>query len=532
MTTRALRGAIAIAVLAGAGSAHAAFLDGAPVATLDNDAGTTLVVRTLGAATFSAQRYAYTLPGNRSPQAIGLHRVPGSASTDVATVAVGDGTLRRIPDGGFADGAGVVSWSFSNSADAFDVACDQRTAVVVGKSSATPVALVDLVSGTESATLGYTGKLGRAVAVSEDGSQALLVLDDAGTSAGIVRRVVLAPGSVTDAGEFLAYGASLISRVIYAPGNRYGIAIVGNATSDVVSFTVPGLAPRSAVRLGGGMGNAVAINAAGDRIYVRSGRGDVKDVVEAFTFNAATGEIGAVPLWRSDAIGGFHGSVYQSPLAISEDGRYLMVGDQDLGSHAASPRLVAMDVATGAIAATVALGPGARPAVVAARRACKAATTQVAVEYRHATFDHYFATSIADEIAKLDGGVFAGWSRTGKQFNVYLPGTANTTPTCRFFSTAFGAKSSHFYATSASECATVKSNPNWQFEGEVFNTSAAAGDGTCASPLLPLFRLYNNGQGGAPNHRYTTDVSVRTQMIGAGWVAEGAGQGVVACVSP
>lgn len=538
MNLRTMRFSMTAAWLAAAthsSIALGAFLDGAPVVTLDNDAGTALVVRTLDATGFSSQRYALTMPGNRSPQSIGIQRAAGGAQGDVVTVAIGDGTLVRIPDGAFvpAAGAAPVSMRVSNSADAFDVACDQRTAIAVGTSSAQPISLVDLVSGAENATIGYTGKLGRAVAISDDATQALVVLDDAGTSAGVVRRLLVAPGKLTDAGEFLAYGASLVSRIRYAPGNRFAIAIVGNSTGSLVSFTVPGLVPRSSVPLGGGPGSAVAFGANGDRIYVRSGRGDVKDVVEAFVFDPATGEIGPVPLWRSDAIGGFHGNVYQSPMAISEDGRYLIVGDQDLGGHSASPHLSAIDVSNGSIASTVALGPGARPAVVSGRRACKAgASTQVAVEYRHATFDHYFATSLADEIAKLDDGTFPGWSRTGKQFNVYAPGTAGTIPTCRFFSTAFGSKSSHFYATSAAECATVKSNPNWQFEGEVFNTAAVASDGTCVAPLLPLFRLYNNGQGGAPNHRYTIEATVRTQMIGAGWVAEGAGQGVVACVPP
>jgi len=41
--------------------------------------------------------------------------------------------------------------------------------------------------------------------------------------------------------------------------------------------------------------------------------------------------------------------------------------------------------------------------------------------------------------------------------------------------------------------------------------------------------LYNNGMGGAPNHRFTTDANVRTQMINAGWIPEGAGIGVGFC---
>ena len=40
---------------------------------------------------------------------------------------------------------------------------------------------------------------------------------------------------------------------------------------------------------------------------------------------------------------------------------------------------------------------------------------------------------------------------------------------------------------------------------------------------MPVYRLYNNGQGAAPNHRYTTDLSVRSQMMSQGWVPEGYG---------
>jgi hypothetical protein len=36
-------------------------------------------------------------------------------------------------------------------------------------------------------------------------------------------------------------------------------------------------------------------------------------------------------------------------------------------------------------------------------------------------------------------------------------------------------------------------------------------------------KLYNNGMGGAPNHRYTTSVTILNQMIAAGWIFEGNG---------
>ena len=161
-----------------------------------------------------------------------------------------------------------------------------------------------------------------------------------------------------------------------------------------------------------------------------------------------------------------------------------------------------------------------------------AAETVLAQEFHHAAFDHYFITAVPDEIAKLGNGTFAGWSATGRAFNVYASANApdGTASVCRFFSTAFAPKSSHFYTPSASECAVVKGNPDWSFEGDVFNVPPANADGSCPPATAPVYRLYNNGQGAAPNHRYTTDTAVRSQMLAQGWVAEGNGVlGVVMC---
>ena len=153
-----------------------------------------------------------------------------------------------------------------------------------------------------------------------------------------------------------------------------------------------------------------------------------------------------------------------------------------------------------------------------------------AVEYYHAAFDHYFITAGADEIGKLDAGKFAGWIRTGRQFNVFGAPSSGLRTACRFFSTAFGERSSHFYTPDASECSTVRNNPDWQFEGDVFYTMPPAADGNCAAGMKPVYRMYNNGQGGAPNHRYTTDSSVRALMLAQGWIPEGYGAiGVMMC---
>lgn len=161
----------------------------------------------------------------------------------------------------------------------------------------------------------------------------------------------------------------------------------------------------------------------------------------------------------------------------------------------------------------------------------KAPANPQAVEYFHSGFGHYFVTVLPDEIAKLDNGTFAGWSRTGYTFNVYALGTIGTQSVCRFFTTAFAPRSSHFYTPSASECATVKTNKNWTYEALVFGFVAPSATGTCDTGTAPLYRLYNNGKSGAPNHRYTTSLGVRSTMITQGWIPEGNGTlGVIGCV--
>jgi len=43
----------------------------------------------------------------------------------------------------------------------------------------------------------------------------------------------------------------------------------------------------------------------------------------------------------------------------------------------------------------------------------------LAVEYYHATLDHYFISDLAPDIDALDSGRIAGWARTGKAFKVW-----------------------------------------------------------------------------------------------------------------
>ena len=153
-----------------------------------------------------------------------------------------------------------------------------------------------------------------------------------------------------------------------------------------------------------------------------------------------------------------------------------------------------------------------------------------AIEYYYRPFDHYFVTAIPAEIAALDNGALPGWARTGQSFSVYANALVESSFVCRFFSTSFGPESTHFYSADPGECALVKQNGAWELEGDVMTVPMPDGAGTCPNGTVPIYRLYNGGQGGAPNHRYTTSLDVRGQMLAQGWISEGFGdQGVTMC---
>jgi len=157
-------------------------------------------------------------------------------------------------------------------------------------------------------------------------------------------------------------------------------------------------------------------------------------------------------------------------------------------------------------------------------------TKRPVIEFHHAAFDHYFLTDIPDEITKLDNGTFDGWVRTGESFAVYASPPTGSASVCRFFSRTFSPKSSHFYTPDVNECGVVKASADWDFEGAVFGVLAPGPAGNCPDGSNPVYRLYNNGQGAAPNHRYTTNLAMRTAMLAKGWIAEGYGDlGVIMC---
>ena len=161
------------------------------------------------------------------------------------------------------------------------------------------------------------------------------------------------------------------------------------------------------------------------------------------------------------------------------------------------------------------------------------ALATTSIEFYNAGIDHSFMTAATDEAVSLDNKPDWGWVRTGKAFNVWLtqasaPG--NASPVCRFYGIfAHGTVGFHFYTVDPDECAYVKNRIDWGwgYEGDAFYAVKPTG-GSCPSNTFPLYRVFNNGMGGAPNHRYMTSQAEVDTMVSQGWASEG----TVMCTLP
>ena len=148
-----------------------------------------------------------------------------------------------------------------------------------------------------------------------------------------------------------------------------------------------------------------------------------------------------------------------------------------------------------------------------------------AVEYYNTGLQHYFVTAGPGEMATIDaGGAGPGWQRTSYGFRAYLPETGipiGALPVCRFYGTPGRGPNSHFYTVSATECASVKQDLGWTYEGIAFYLFAPH-NGQCATGQQAVYRVYNNRYAqNDSNHRYTPDLSVYAQMQAQGWLPEG-----------
>lgn len=153
------------------------------------------------------------------------------------------------------------------------------------------------------------------------------------------------------------------------------------------------------------------------------------------------------------------------------------------------------------------------------------------IEYYAPQFDDYFITPVMDEIHVLDTQVIPGWYRTGYSFEAYVEPTPGADPLCRFYIPP----ASHFFSGLAAECAAVLAFnvPPFVFESSnsFYLPAPDMTTGVCPSGLIPVYRLYNN-KPMLTNHRYTTDLAVKAQMVTKGYIAEGYGPNRVMMCAP
>ncbi|MFS8084536.1 MAG: DUF1800 family protein [Acidobacteriota bacterium] len=158
--------------------------------------------------------------------------------------------------------------------------------------------------------------------------------------------------------------------------------------------------------------------------------------------------------------------------------------------------------------------------------------TATVTEFYNTALKHYFVTANPAEAAGIDAGSAGpGWVRTKGRFSAFQNAgdAAGLLAVCRFYRSAAidpvtglrPGPNSHFYTSNATECAQVKQDPGWTYEGIAFHIHDLAGTG-CAANTQPVYRSYNNGYlHNDSNHRYTTDLTVQEKMSGQGYAPEG-----------
>ncbi len=154
-------------------------------------------------------------------------------------------------------------------------------------------------------------------------------------------------------------------------------------------------------------------------------------------------------------------------------------------------------------------------------------TTATVVEFYNAALNHYFITAAPAEATMLDAGVIVpGWQRTGVSFEAWAGSAdhAASVPVCRFFGTPGVGPNSHFYTASADECALVRQNPKWTYEGIAFYIDVPTGT-ACAADETPVYRsFYPGAVVSQSNHRFLIDLTMHEKMAGASIL-----EGVVMC---
>jgi hypothetical protein len=229
----------------------------------------------------------------------------------------------------------------------FDLAltADDRFLLVAAGNTPQEVAVVDLSTQIVVDEFG-TGQDTVAVDVGPDGSVLI-----ASENLNRVRRLTIdGAGQLTDTGEFLVENFALN---VYALPSGVGL-VISWLDGLVRSFTVPGLTPIETLPTAGtGIAMAALSDPSRNRIYVRQDR-----AVQAYPFDAATGDFGTTPIWNVPA-SNIPNCFGIDRLTLHPDGSKL---------YNTGPRVVQIrDPESGAVLATLAHAAMRQPSTITIR---------------------------------------------------------------------------------------------------------------------------------------------------------------------
>jgi YVTN family beta-propeller protein len=286
------------------------------------------------------------------------------------------------------------------------------------------------------------------------------------------------PGGVGTSSSFGTVNA--LYRRYYLPNATDNTLTVIDTGTDAVVRTIPVGSTPVDVLIDGGTGNAYVANQGGDSVTI---------------VNAATETV----------LGSF--GVGDAPARVYESGDHLLVLNGNRNNR--DSRTISTKQNT-------------------------IVETEIATEFYHAGFDHYFHTASPTETQLLRDGLFDdNWHRTFEFWRIWTAPGAGRLPVCRLFSATFAPKSSHFYTLIASECAERVAGGDWQLEGTAaYYLAPIDSIGNCPAGTAPLYRVYNNSMSGVPNHRLAASRMLRDRMVTQGWIAEGGGVDVIFACTP
>jgi len=263
------------------------------------------------------------------------------------------------------------------------------------------------------------------------------------------------------------------SRVYVANNTSGTVSVIDTATAAVLVTINVGAQPWG-----------VAVTPDNDKVYVVNQLSNTVSVIGAASHTV----VATIPVGN-----------HPQGVSVSTDGSKVYVANY-VGNT-----LSVIDPASNTVTATVPLADGS---VAFGNFIAPSNASGSAVDFFHAGFGHYFITAYPGEAAAIDAGQVKGWVRTGLTFPAKTVAGPGLYPVCRFFSTAFAPKSSHFYTPYPSECESLKAGAVWAYEADAFFLQLPDMIGNCATDTTTLYRLYNNGMSGAPNHRYTNNRGV------------------------